>query len=346
MSRRPRTPSPRDSPAARRVRSRAGEAEARISRAAMAFTLGSDGDRAATRLGRPTGSGPGCRLGPGRCWKQGCHRPTCRPCCSIWPGPGPRGSMPPGDPTLARTTVSSGRRRLDPRRAWPAWSPESGSCCPPSSPGSSSPRCPARHLCGGRTGRPEPDRDAPSGPARWSAIPTNVLALEAARRRRSTAEPVHLAACHRVLRAQQFPPGYRRPLLAVRADLQRPGPRLVANRARLLGAAPAGLAVDGRRSAGRRLVPRSASRPTATAALADRIADRAADRYVRQLHRGRRARSTGSATTRRCAIKITARRPDGRAGDRRRRLHRLDRSAGGRCQGALPDLLRLDRASC
>lgn len=38
--------------------------------------------------------------------------------------------------------------------------------------------------------------------------PTNVLALEAARRRRSTAEPVHLAACHRVLRAQQFPPGF------------------------------------------------------------------------------------------------------------------------------------------
>ncbi len=38
--------------------------------------------------------------------------------------------------------------------------------------------------------------------------PTNVLALETARRRRSSAEPVHLAACHRVLRAQQFPPGY------------------------------------------------------------------------------------------------------------------------------------------
>jgi hypothetical protein len=38
--------------------------------------------------------------------------------------------------------------------------------------------------------------------------PTNVLALEAARRRRSSAEPVHLAACHRVLRAQQFPPGF------------------------------------------------------------------------------------------------------------------------------------------
>jgi hypothetical protein len=38
--------------------------------------------------------------------------------------------------------------------------------------------------------------------------PTNVLALEAARRRRSTAEPVHLAASHRVLRAQQFPPGF------------------------------------------------------------------------------------------------------------------------------------------
>ncbi len=34
--------------------------------------------------------------------------------------------------------------------------------------------------------------------------PTNVLALEAARRRRSSSEPVHLAACHRVVRAQQF----------------------------------------------------------------------------------------------------------------------------------------------
>jgi hypothetical protein len=34
--------------------------------------------------------------------------------------------------------------------------------------------------------------------------PTNALALEAAVRRRATREPVHLAACHRVLRAQQF----------------------------------------------------------------------------------------------------------------------------------------------
>ena len=34
--------------------------------------------------------------------------------------------------------------------------------------------------------------------------PTNVLALDAARRRRSSREPVHLAACHRVVRGQQF----------------------------------------------------------------------------------------------------------------------------------------------
>lgn len=34
--------------------------------------------------------------------------------------------------------------------------------------------------------------------------PTNVLALEAGRRRRVSREPVHLAACHRVVRAQQF----------------------------------------------------------------------------------------------------------------------------------------------
>lgn len=34
--------------------------------------------------------------------------------------------------------------------------------------------------------------------------PTNVLALEAAVRRRDTHQPVHLAACHRVLRAQRF----------------------------------------------------------------------------------------------------------------------------------------------
>jgi hypothetical protein len=34
--------------------------------------------------------------------------------------------------------------------------------------------------------------------------PTNVLALEAARRRRSGPGPVHLAACHRVLRGQPF----------------------------------------------------------------------------------------------------------------------------------------------
>ncbi len=38
--------------------------------------------------------------------------------------------------------------------------------------------------------------------------PTNVLALEAARRRRTVAnratDPVHLAACHRVVRAQRF----------------------------------------------------------------------------------------------------------------------------------------------
>jgi hypothetical protein len=38
--------------------------------------------------------------------------------------------------------------------------------------------------------------------------PTNVLALEAARRRRATADNVHLAAHHRVLRAQRFPPGF------------------------------------------------------------------------------------------------------------------------------------------
>jgi hypothetical protein len=38
--------------------------------------------------------------------------------------------------------------------------------------------------------------------------PTNVLALEAARRRRSTPDDVHLAAHHRVLRAQRFPPGF------------------------------------------------------------------------------------------------------------------------------------------
>ena len=38
--------------------------------------------------------------------------------------------------------------------------------------------------------------------------PTNVLALEAARRRRSTRDDVHLAAHSRVLRAQRFPPGF------------------------------------------------------------------------------------------------------------------------------------------
>lgn len=37
--------------------------------------------------------------------------------------------------------------------------------------------------------------------------PTNVLALEAARRRRATADDIHLAAHHRVLRAQRFAPG-------------------------------------------------------------------------------------------------------------------------------------------
>jgi hypothetical protein len=37
--------------------------------------------------------------------------------------------------------------------------------------------------------------------------PTNVLALEAARRRRAEAGDVHLAAHHRVLRAQRFAPG-------------------------------------------------------------------------------------------------------------------------------------------
>lgn len=35
---------------------------------------------------------------------------------------------------------------------------------------------------------------------------TNVLALEAAARRRRSEDPVHLAACHRVLRTQPFPP--------------------------------------------------------------------------------------------------------------------------------------------
>jgi len=34
--------------------------------------------------------------------------------------------------------------------------------------------------------------------------PTNVLALEAARRRQSSVDPVHLASCQRVLRAQRF----------------------------------------------------------------------------------------------------------------------------------------------
>ena len=38
--------------------------------------------------------------------------------------------------------------------------------------------------------------------------PTNVLALEAARRRRSSRSDVHLAAHHRVLRAQRFAPGF------------------------------------------------------------------------------------------------------------------------------------------
>ena len=38
--------------------------------------------------------------------------------------------------------------------------------------------------------------------------PTNVLALEAARRRRSAPDDVHLAAHHRVLRAQRFGPGF------------------------------------------------------------------------------------------------------------------------------------------
>lgn len=38
--------------------------------------------------------------------------------------------------------------------------------------------------------------------------PTNVLALEADRRRRSEPEDVHLAAHQRVLRAQRFPPGF------------------------------------------------------------------------------------------------------------------------------------------
>jgi hypothetical protein len=38
--------------------------------------------------------------------------------------------------------------------------------------------------------------------------PTNVLALEAARRRQSTPDDVHLAAHHRVLRAQRFPSGF------------------------------------------------------------------------------------------------------------------------------------------
>ena len=38
--------------------------------------------------------------------------------------------------------------------------------------------------------------------------PTNVLALEAARQRRSTPDDVHLAAHHRVLRAQRFLPGF------------------------------------------------------------------------------------------------------------------------------------------
>jgi hypothetical protein len=39
--------------------------------------------------------------------------------------------------------------------------------------------------------------------------PTNVLALEAARRRLDgTEEPIHLAACHRVLRLQRFEPPY------------------------------------------------------------------------------------------------------------------------------------------
>jgi hypothetical protein len=38
--------------------------------------------------------------------------------------------------------------------------------------------------------------------------PTNALALEADRRRRSTRDDVHLAAHARVVRAQRFPPGY------------------------------------------------------------------------------------------------------------------------------------------
>lgn len=38
--------------------------------------------------------------------------------------------------------------------------------------------------------------------------PTNVLALEAAARRRGHDRPVHLAACHRVLRAQDFGAGW------------------------------------------------------------------------------------------------------------------------------------------
>jgi len=37
---------------------------------------------------------------------------------------------------------------------------------------------------------------------------TNVLALEAARRRRTSGAAVHLAACHRLLRTQRFPDGW------------------------------------------------------------------------------------------------------------------------------------------
>ena len=168
--------------------------------------------------------------------------------------------------------------------------------------------------------------------------PTNVLALEAARRRRSTAGPVHLAACHRVLRAQQFPPGFGAhfSLFALTSSGRDRG--------------------SWRTELDFLELHLRAWRTMVGAVLGERwFLDQLLD--LRRPRAGRpgpgRARSVTSAPPR--GRRAAARsgllraagdqdRPDraGRsAGGRRRWLRQLDRSADGRCEGALPRLLHL-----
>ena len=180
--------------------------------------------------------------------------------------------------------------------------------------------------------------------------PTNVLALEAASRRQRTGAPtVSLASCHRVLRGQPFDaPGlfqHFRLFALVTSARDRGSARteaaMLTTHLRFWARALAEL-LPARRAAVRYTVfgfpplhermrdtvlPALQPLPPGVAVDEDPGRERARGYYER-----------GAITDRRGSRRRLA-------GGGRRRLHRLDRPAAERRQGALPHLLRLHRAA-